>query len=73
MGTRFQESLGRAYDIPEDVDEAELDAELEMLGQDMEFESLGQNEGEMPSFMKDEVPTFIDEPPQVGKVSEAAG
>ena len=29
VGNDIQESLARSYDIPEDVDEAELDAELE--------------------------------------------
>jgi len=74
MGNEIQESMSRSYDVPEDVDEAELDAELEALGQEAEFESsLGTAEGEMPSFMVDEVPQFVDEPPQAGKVKEAAG
>ena len=74
-GNEIQESLGRSYDIPEDVDEAELDAELEALGEEVEFESsLGVGMGEeVPGFMKDEVPTFVDEPPETGKVKEAAG
>jgi charged multivesicular body protein 5 len=68
--------LGRAYDVPEDVDEAELDAELEALGQEAEFDAAsGVGVGEMPSFMQDEVapPQFVDEPPETGKVKEAAG
>ncbi|TVY40147.1 Charged multivesicular body protein [Lachnellula subtilissima] len=32
VGNDIQESISRSYDIPEDVDEAELDAELEALG-----------------------------------------
>ncbi|MCJ1235581.1 hypothetical protein MMC14_003552 [Varicellaria rhodocarpa] len=75
-GNEIQETLGRSYDVPEDVDEAELDAELEALGEEVEFESgLGVGVGgeEVPGFMKDEVPTFVDEPPEVGKVKEAAG
>ena len=74
MGNDINESISRAYDVPEDVDEAELDAELEALGEDMMFEQqsgLGQGE---PSFLRDEVPpTFVDEPPEQGKVKEAAG
>ncbi|KAF7523368.1 hypothetical protein G7054_g11778 [Neopestalotiopsis clavispora] len=31
VGNEIQESLSRAYDLPDDVDEEELDAELEML------------------------------------------
>jgi len=73
IGNDIQESISRSYDIPEDVDEAELDAELEALGEDVEFEGLGEAQG-TPSFMVDEVPTFIDEPPETaGKVKEAAG
>ena len=75
MGNDIQESMARSYDVPEDVDEAELDAELEALGEEAEFESgLGMSsESGLPSFMTDEVPTFVDEPPETGKVKEAAG
>ena len=74
VGNEIQESLGRAYDVPEDVDEAELDAELEALGEEAEFEMGGAaGESELPAFMRDEVPTFVDEPPEAGKVKEAAG
>jgi charged multivesicular body protein 5 len=74
MGNEIQESISRAYDVPEDVDETELDAELEALGEETMFEdSLG--EGAIPGFMQDEVapPAFIDEPPEQAKVKEAAG
>lgn len=76
MGNDIQESLGRSYDVPEDVDEAELDAELEALGEEAQLEATfgtGLGEGEMPGFMVDEVPSFVDEPPQTTKVKEAAG
>ncbi len=75
-GNEIQESLSRAYDVLEDVDEAELDAELEALSQEAEFEAAsGLGVGELPSFMQDEVapPQFVDEPPETGKVKEAAG
>ncbi|KAK0713283.1 Snf7 family [Lasiosphaeria miniovina] len=77
VGNEIQESLARSYDIPEDVDEAELDAELEALGQEVELdrELAGMEGGSaLPSFMQDEVPDFIDEPPSTtGKVKEVAG
>ena len=77
VGNEIQESLGRSYDVPEDVDEAELDAELEALGEEVQMDSaggIGAAEGEMPGFMRDEVPQFIDEAPvPAGKVKEAAG
>ncbi|KAL1843012.1 hypothetical protein VTK73DRAFT_2941 [Phialemonium thermophilum] len=80
VGNEIQESLARAYDVPEDVDEAELDAELEALGQevDLDRELAGTNDplaaSALPSFMQDEVPEFVDEAPAAaGKVKEAAG
>ncbi|KAL4921690.1 Snf7-domain-containing protein [Aspergillus aurantiobrunneus] len=73
VGNEINESISRAYDVPEDVDEAELDAELEALGEDSLFES-SMGEGAVPSFMQDEVapPQFIDEPPEQPKVKEPA-
>lgn len=75
VGNDIQESLARSYEVPEDVDEAELDAELEALGQEVDFDrELGGTESALPGFMQDEVPDFIDEAPvQAGKVKEAAG
>ena len=72
MGNEINESISRAYDVPEDVDEAELDAELEAMGEDMMFED-HQGIGETPGFLQDEVPTFIDAPPEPAKMKEAAG
>lgn len=73
IGNDIQESISRSYDVPEDVDEAELDAELEALGEEVELEAIGE-ESSVPGFMMDEVrpPEFIDEPPETGKVKEAA-
>jgi charged multivesicular body protein 5 len=64
VGNEIQASLGRAYDVPDEVDEEELDAELDALGEEVEFgESMGVGNEEMPGFMKDEVPQFVDEAP----------
>ncbi|KAI9858200.1 MAG: hypothetical protein M1813_007849 [Trichoglossum hirsutum] len=73
IGNDIQESISRSYDIPDDVDEAELDAELDALGEEAELEGFGSEA--MPSFMVDEVgpPEFVDEPVEAGKVKEAAG
>ncbi|KAK5073082.1 Vacuolar protein-sorting-associated protein 60 [Lithohypha guttulata] len=74
IGNEISESMGRAYDIPDDVDEAELDAELEALGEEMTFEQQAETAGGMPAFMQDEaLPTFVDEPPESKKVAEPAG
>lgn len=74
VGNEINESISRAYEVPEDVDEAELDAELEALGEETYLE--GVEAGGVPSFMQDEAgpPQFVDEPPEdAGKVKEAAG
>ena len=76
MGNDIQESISRSYDIPEDVDEAELDAELDALGEEQEFENMGlESEGAMPGYLQDEAnpPPFIDEAPEQTKMKEAAG
>ncbi|KAK6344146.1 hypothetical protein TWF696_007788 [Orbilia brochopaga] len=62
IGNDINASLARAYEVPDDIDEAELDAELEALGAEVE---MGWGESNMesdalPSFMQEEVPTFID-------------
>ena len=73
-GNEIQESISRSYDVPEEVDEAELDAELEALGDETMYEDpMGENA--VPNFMQDETapPQFVDEPPEENKVKEAAG
>jgi charged multivesicular body protein 5 len=74
MGNDIQESLSRSYDIPEEVDDAELDAELEALGEEVALEGNLDAEG-LPSYLLDEsaLPQFVDEPPEQSKVKEAAG
>lgn len=74
VGNDIQESISRSYDLPEDVDEAELDAELEALGEEVELDGVGESSG-IPDFLRDDAapPQFIDEPPEAGKVKEAAG
>jgi len=74
VGNDIQDAISRSYDVPEDVDESELDAELEALGDEVDFEALGESSG-VPNFMLDDaaLPQFIDEPPSSNKVKEAAG
>jgi len=72
IGNDIQESISRSYEVPEDVDEAELDAELEALGEEVDFGAeLGED---VPSYLKDSaVPEFIDEAPVAEtKAKEAA-
>ncbi|KAL7266547.1 Vacuolar protein-sorting-associated protein 60 [Rhizina undulata] len=79
IGNDIQESISRSYDIPEDVDEAELDAELEALGEEVELSGGWEADSlnTMPSFLQNEpasgLPDFIDEPPTAGqKLKETA-
>lgn len=61
----LQESLSMSNDMPEDVSESELDAELDALGEEMDFENEYSEGLSMPSYLNEEpsdkVPTFIDE------------
>ncbi|KAI4749078.1 hypothetical protein E4T50_00699 [Aureobasidium sp. EXF-12298] len=76
IGNEIQESISRSYDVPEDVDEAELDAELEALGEEVDLgEASYEGADSMPAFMMDQSapPQFIDEPPENSKIKETAG
>jgi len=75
MGNDIQDAISRSYDVPEDVDEAELDAELEALGEEVAMDGIGAESEGLPGFLMDETapPQFIDEPPESSKVKEAAG
>ncbi|KAF2859101.1 hypothetical protein K470DRAFT_219850 [Piedraia hortae CBS 480.64] len=73
VGNEIQASISRSYDVPEDVDEAELDAELEALGEEVELGGLGMDDA-VPSYLQDitAAPSFIDEAPDHTGVKEAA-
>lgn len=66
----LQESLLTSYDVPDEISESELDAELDALGEEMDFESqLGNAEDSVPGYLNDigevandNLPSFIDEP-----------
>jgi len=74
IGNDIQESISRSYEVPEDVDEAELDAELEALGDEVDFGAEGIGEGEMPSYLQETggPPQFIDEAPESSKAAKEA-
>ncbi|KAH9844073.1 vacuolar protein sorting-associated protein 60 [Rhodofomes roseus] len=57
QANEIQESLGRSYAVPDEIDEADLQAELDALELDVEEEG--------PSYLADlnKTPDFIDEPP----------
>lgn len=51
----INEALGRNFATPEDLDEADLDAELEMLGEELEDEAL-EDEVATPSYLMPATP-----------------
>lgn len=75
VGQEINESMARSYDVPDDIDEAELDAELEALGEEVELGGgwEGAGESEIPSFLNEEVPSFVDAgKDEMGPVKEVA-
>lgn len=68
----LQESLSMTNDIPDDISESELDAELDALGEEMDFENEFNDGISMPSYLNEtpsEVPTFIDESEEPAKIA----
>ncbi|KAF8812294.1 hypothetical protein BYT27DRAFT_7182731 [Phlegmacium glaucopus] len=62
QANEIQETLGRSYAVPDEIDEADLEAELDALALEVEEEG--------PSYLTDlnKVPDFVDEPPvEVGE------
>jgi len=57
QANEIQETLGRSYAVPDEIDEADLEAELDALALEEEEEG--------PSYLADlnKVPDFIDEAP----------
>ncbi|CAO3638382.1 unnamed protein product [Cunninghamella blakesleeana] len=50
QANEVQETLGRSYNLPDDIDEDDLEAELDALGDEFDFE-----EEEVPSYLQDTV------------------
>ncbi len=67
QANEIQESLGRSYYVADEVDEADLQAELDALGLDDEL--VGENEA--PSYLQDStaLPDFVDAAPVEEEVS----
>ncbi|KXS17098.1 hypothetical protein M427DRAFT_54755 [Gonapodya prolifera JEL478] len=71
QANEIQEELSRSYGTPEGVDDADLEAELEALGDDLTFE-----EEEMPSYLQEgtevpaSLPGSLPQEPSAAKVDE---
>ncbi|WWD21136.1 hypothetical protein CI109_105617 [Kwoniella shandongensis] len=61
QANEIQESLGRSYGVPDEVDEADLQAELDALG--LDDDPIGENE--TPAYLSDAqaLPDFVDAAP----------
>jgi len=66
QANEIQESLGRSYAVPDEIDEADLEAELDALALEEEEEGT--------SYLADlkNVPDFVDEPPVAVNLEEPA-
>ncbi|KAK9459616.1 Snf7 family [Lipomyces oligophaga] len=64
MSNDLQDTMSRSYAVPDDISESELDAELDALGDEMQFES-AETDG-VPSYLMESntgaLPDFVDEP-----------
>lgn len=73
MSSELQDTMSRSYAVDDEISDTELDAELEALGDDMQFET-GESEG-MPSYLMEGgggLPDFVDEPVKEDKEEIAA-
>ncbi|KAI8323535.1 hypothetical protein GQ54DRAFT_316652 [Martensiomyces pterosporus] len=62
QANEVQELMGRSYNLPEDVDEQDLEAELDALGDDLDFQE------EVPSYLndaEDNMPELLPEAPAI--------
>eukprot|EP00520_Triparma_pacifica_P010893 CAMPEP_0118654448 /NCGR_PEP_ID=MMETSP0785-20121206/12402_1 /TAXON_ID=91992 /ORGANISM="Bolidomonas pacifica, Strain CCMP 1866" /LENGTH=209 /DNA_ID=CAMNT_0006547123 /DNA_START=49 /DNA_END=675 /DNA_ORIENTATION=- len=48
----INEAMGRTYGVPDDVDEADLEAELDLLGEELEAEELEAEAGGTPAYLQ---------------------
>lgn len=59
QATDIQEALSRSYGTPEDIDEADLEAELNALGDELD---VGEQQQEVPTYLQEEAPPYLDLP-----------
>jgi charged multivesicular body protein 5 len=69
QSNELQSALGRSYDVPDDISESELDAELEALGDELDLgDAIGSDA--LPSYLTDnaetdysKLPSFTEDEP----------
>ncbi|KAJ1728322.1 Vacuolar protein-sorting-associated protein 60 [Coemansia biformis] len=69
QANEVQELMGRSYNMPEDLDERDLEAELDALGEDLDFAE------EEPSYLSDAAPAMPELLPEApdGSLNQPAG
>ncbi|MBW0471389.1 hypothetical protein O181_011104 [Austropuccinia psidii MF-1] len=71
QANEVQETLGRSYGVPDEIDEDELQAELEALGDDLdELENPEANDG-IPSYLKESDTSQLPELPEIESTKTA--
>lgn len=73
----INEALAQNFSTPEDIDEADLEAELDMLGDELEEDMFGEEDSAVPSYLQESTslpaqPTAIPGGGGGGKVPVAA-
>ncbi|CAD6585134.1 MAG: hypothetical protein CYPHOPRED_002975 [Cyphobasidiales sp. Tagirdzhanova-0007] len=72
----IQESMSRTYGVPEELDEADLQAELDALEDDLAFESVAGESDAIPSYLREDVretlPDLNPAPKEVDKQAAKA-
>uniref|UniRef100_A0A061R017 Charged multivesicular body protein 5 n=1 Tax=Tetraselmis sp. GSL018 TaxID=582737 RepID=A0A061R017_9CHLO len=68
LSNEINETLGQSYGVPEDIDEAELMGELDMLEDELANETEKVGEGQMPSYLQE---SEFPEAPQENESSQA--
>jgi charged multivesicular body protein 5 len=61
QAAEVQESMSRTYGVPDELDETDLEAELDALGEEWDAEE----ESGIPSYLREEateLPDFVEEP-----------
>ena len=64
QANEIQESLGRSYGVPDEINESDLQAELDALADEGYAED--ESEGALPSYLRDSsaaMPDFVDSEP----------
>ena len=69
----INEAMGRSYATPDDIDEADLEAELDLLEDELEVEEELESAGGTPAYLQPAMPDNPTSTPEAGAGVGAAG